>query len=62
VANTWLNRLIADDILPTEQLQTRTNLSTDPTNKRWRDAQPKPSGLLEPVRRRLPKDQIAELK
>jgi hypothetical protein len=50
VANTWLNRLIADDALPESQRRTHTNLSLGPTTGRWRDAQPKPSGLLGPVR------------
>ena len=62
VANTWLNRLIADDALPHEQRKTRTNLTTGPTSKRWREAQPKPSGLLGPVRLLLPKDVTVELR
>jgi hypothetical protein len=55
VANTWLNRLIADDALPEEQRKTRTNLTTGPAGgAKWRDAQPKPSGLLGPVRLLFP--------
>lgn len=51
VANTWLNRLIADDALPEAERLTRTNLRNGPTGRqRWKDAQPKPSGLLGPVR------------
>jgi hypothetical protein len=50
VANTWLNRLIADDALPETQRKTHTNLPGPVAGQRWRDAQPKPSGLLGPVR------------
>jgi hypothetical protein len=51
VANTWLNRLIADDSLPPEGRLTHTNLPNGPqTNSRWRDAEPRTSGLLGPVR------------
>jgi len=50
VANTWLNRLIADDRLPPEARLTHTNLVNGPTSDRpWRMAVPKPSGLLGPV-------------
>ena len=55
VANTWLNRLIADDSLPEAQRKTHTNLPNGPgSDKRWREAQPQPSGLLGPVRLRFP--------
>jgi hypothetical protein len=51
VANTWLNRLIADDSLPENERLTHTNLTRGPAlGMRWRDAEPKPSGLLGPVR------------
>jgi hypothetical protein len=50
VANTWLNRLIADDALPEGQGKTYTNLPGPVAGQRWRDAQPKASGLLGPVR------------
>ena len=56
VANTWLNRLIADDALPEGQRKTQTNLTGPAAGKRWRDAPPKPSGLLGPVRLRLPQE------
>jgi hypothetical protein len=56
VANTWLNRLIADDALPEGQRKTQTNLTGPAAGKRWRDAQPKPSGLLGPVRLRFPQE------
>lgn len=60
VANTWLNRLIADDSLPEEQRKTHTNLATGPytdgpnAGKPWRDAKPLPSGLLGPVKLLFP--------
>jgi hypothetical protein len=51
VANTWLNRLIADDALPENERLTHTNLVHGPRNDRpWRESQPLPSGLLGPVR------------
>jgi hypothetical protein len=50
VANTWLNRLIADDALPEAQRKTHTNVPGPVAGQRWRDAQPKPSGLLGPAR------------
>lgn len=51
VANTWLNRLIADDTLPPEERLTHTNIDRGPVSgMRWRDAEPLPSGLLGPVR------------
>ncbi len=51
VANTWLNRLIADDKKPESERLTHTNLREGPTlDKAWRLAEPKPSGLLGPVR------------
>jgi hypothetical protein len=56
VANTWLNRLIADDALPQDQRLTHTNLDRGPKlGQRWRDAEPPPSGLLGPVRLRFPR-------
>jgi hypothetical protein len=56
VANTWLNRLIADDALPQDQRLTHTNLDRGPKlGQRWRDAEPLPSGLLGPVRLRFPR-------
>jgi hypothetical protein len=56
VANTWLNRLIADDALPPDQRLTHTNLDRGPQlGQRWRDAEPLPSGLLGPVRLRFPR-------
>ena len=54
VANTWLNRLIADDTLPEAQRKTHTNLANPVAGKRWRDVEPRPSGLLGPVRLRFP--------
>ena len=54
VANTWLNRLIADDSLPEAQRKTHTNLARGPGSGPWREAQPKPSGLLGPVRLLFP--------
>jgi hypothetical protein len=62
VADTWLNRLIADDALPEAQRKTHTNLTAGPTNRRWREAQPKPSGLLGPVRLMFPKVIIVNLR
>jgi hypothetical protein len=56
VANTWLNRLIADDALPEDQRKTRTNLAGPVAGKRWRNAQPMPSGLLGPVRLCFPRE------
>jgi hypothetical protein len=50
VANTWLNRLRADDSLPEEERKTHTNLTGPVSGKRWRDAEPMKSGLLGPVR------------
>jgi len=51
VANTWLNRLIADDLLPEQERLTHTNLTRGPTGAtKWGEATPKPSGLLGPVR------------
>ena len=51
VANTWFNRLISDDAMPAEEQLTRTNLSLGQiAGKRGREAAPKPSGLLGPVR------------
>lgn len=51
VANTWLNRLNADDRLPADARRTHTNLTRGPTGSTaWRDATPLPSGLLGPVR------------
>ena len=51
VANTWLNRLNADDQLPVDARRTHTNLTRGPTGSTaWRDATPLPSGLLGPVR------------
>ncbi len=51
VANTWLNRLIADDNKARELRSTNTNLTEGPkTDKRWGEGTPKPSGLLGPVR------------
>jgi hypothetical protein len=56
VANTWLNRLIADDALPQDQRLTHTNLDRGPKlGQRWRDAEPLPSGLLGPVRLHFPR-------
>ena len=60
VANTWLNRLIADDSLPEEQRKTHTNLTTG-SDKRWRNMQPKPSGLLGPVLLRFPSETSVRL-
>jgi hypothetical protein len=56
VANTWLNRLRADDALPEAQRKTHTNLSGPVGGQRWRDAQPKLSGLLGPVRLVFPRE------
>lgn len=56
VANTWLNRLVADDTLPEAQRKTHTNLTGPVGGQRWRDAQPKPSGLLGPVRLVFPEE------
>jgi len=56
VANTWLNRLIADDALPEAQRKTHTNLTGPVGGQRWRAAQPKPSGLLGPVRLVWPRE------
>ena len=57
VANTWLNRLIADDAQPDRK--TQTNLITGPiAGQPWRNAQPQPSGLLGPVRVLFPRDAI----
>ena len=51
VANTWLNRLIEDDKRPESERLTHTNLTRGPTaNTAWREATPRPSGLLGPVR------------
>ena len=51
VTNTWLNRLIEDDKRPERERLTHTNLTRGPTSATaWRDATPKPSGLLGPVR------------
>ena len=51
VTNTWLNRLIYDDNLPDDERLTNTNLTRGPTGETlWRDAKPKSSGLLGPVR------------
>jgi hypothetical protein len=61
VANTWLNRLIADDALPEAQRKTHTNLTTGPTTRRWREAPPKPSGLLGPVRLMFPNAVVVDL-
>jgi hypothetical protein len=61
VVNTWLNRLIADDQKPAEQRSTHTNLVNGPTNdKPWREASPKVSGLLGPVKIRAIKSIIIE--
>jgi hypothetical protein len=62
VANTWLNRLIADDALPEAQHKTRTNLAGPVGGQRWRDAQPKPSGLLGPVRLLFPNETVIDLR
>ncbi len=56
VANTWLNRLIADDALPEAQRKTHTNLTGPIGGQRWRAAQPRPSGLLGPVRLVWPRE------
>jgi hypothetical protein len=58
VANTWLNRLIADDALPEPQRKTHTNLTGPVGGKRWRDATPRPSGLLGPVRLQFPRETV----
>ena len=51
IANTWLNRMIADDNLPNPQRLTHSNIANGPTSETgWKDAQPKASGLLGPVR------------
>lgn len=51
VANTWLNRLAADDGKPPQFRSTRTSLAQGPkSGQKWRDAAAKPSGLLGPVR------------
>jgi len=51
VANTWLNRLIADDRLPEDSRLTHTNLTHGPAGTTlWREAAPMLSGLLGPVR------------
>jgi hypothetical protein len=56
VANTWLNRLIADDALPEAQRRTHTNIPGPEAGKRWRDSQPRASGLLGPVQLRFPQE------
>ena len=60
VANTWLNRLIVDDELPPAERKTHTNLNTGPTNRPWRDGQPKRSGLIGPVRLVFPKTVVLQ--
>jgi hypothetical protein len=51
VANTWLNRLIEDDKREEAERLTHTNLTRGPTGMTyWREAKPKASGLLGPVR------------
>lgn len=51
VTNTWLNRLIEDDKRPENERLTHTNLTRGPTSATaWREAKPRPSGLLGPVR------------
>jgi hypothetical protein len=63
VANTWLNRLIADDALPEEKRRTHTNLVNGPeTDRPWREAQPLPSGLLGPVRLVFPASTQVEVR
>jgi hypothetical protein len=62
VANTWLNRLIADDLLPEDQRKTHVNLPGPIAGQRWRDAQPMPSGLLGPVRLCFPAEVLVNLK
>ncbi len=39
-----------------DQRKTHTNITGPAAGKRWRDAQPKPSGLLGPVRLRFPRE------
>lgn len=60
VANTWLNRLIADDALPEAQRKTHTNLTGPAGGQRWRDATPRPSGLLGPVRLRFLRESVVD--
>ncbi|MHC1770015.1 MAG: glycosyl hydrolase [Verrucomicrobiia bacterium] len=55
VANTWLNRLRADDALPEAHRRTHTNLPGPAGGQRWRAVQPQPSGLLGPVRLHFPR-------
>jgi hypothetical protein len=62
VANTWLNRLIAEDALPEGQRKTHTNIPGPEAGKRWRNAQPRPSGLLGPVQLRFPQEVHVNLK
>ena len=62
VANTWLNRLIAADVLPENQRKTHTNIPGPEAGKRWREAKPKPSGLLGPVRLCFPREIYADIK
>jgi hypothetical protein len=62
VANTWLNRLIADDALPPDKRRTQTNLAGPVAGQRWRDAQPRPSGLLGPVRLHYPREVQVDFK
>lgn len=61
VGNTWLSRLIFDDAQPEAQRKTRTNIPGGPVKGKWRDATPKPSGLLGPVRLRFPAESSIEL-
>ena len=61
IANTWLNRLIADDALPESERRTHTNLDRGPAlGVRSRDATPKPSGLLGPVKLVFPSETIVD--
>jgi hypothetical protein len=50
VANTWWNRLLADQVLPKEKRLTRTNVTPKAGGK------PLPSGLFGPVRILTPAD------
>jgi len=54
VANTWLNRLIANDKKALELRCTNTNQKKGPTtNKPWWEETPKPSELLVPAKLRM---------
>lgn len=49
VANTWLNRLIADKDRPLLEQKTGSNLGSIKKGRPWKNKKPNPSGLLGPV-------------